>query len=44
MPPVKKTAAKPAAKPVDKKTNEISVSGNKKIKSLEKEFDNQWQD
>lgn len=62
MPPVKKTAAKPAgkkattttkktatkaaakptAKPVEKKTNEISVSGNKKIGTLQKEFNKKF--
>lgn len=52
MPPVKKTAAKPAAKktttakpvakPVEKKATEISVTGNKKIGTLQKEFNKKF--
>ena len=37
-PSAKKVAAKPAAKPEVKKATEISVSGNKKIGTLQKEF------
>jgi len=47
--PAKKTAAKPAAKPVAKKaapaktaTTEISVTGNKKIGTLQKEFNKKF--
>lgn len=36
---VKKTGTKSVTKPTVKTVTEISVSGNKKIKSLEKEFD-----
>jgi DNA polymerase sigma len=35
-------AAKPAAKPVEKKATEISVSGNKKIGTLQKEFNKKF--
>lgn len=37
-----KPAAKPSAKPVDKKITEISVSGNKKIGTLQKEFNKKF--
>lgn len=37
-----KPAAKPAAKPVVKKATEISVSGNKKIGTLQKEFNKKF--
>ena len=37
-----KPAAKPSAKPVDKKKTEISVSGNKKIGTLQKEFNKKF--
>lgn len=38
----KKTTAKSAAKPVVKKATEISVSGNKKIETLKKEFNKKF--
>lgn len=38
----KTTAAKPAAKPAEKKATEISVSGNKKIDTLRKEFNKKF--
>ena len=38
----KTTAAKPAAKPAEKKAPEISVSGNKKIDTLRKEFNKKF--
>lgn len=37
-----KPAAKPAAKPVEKKSTEISVRGNKKIVTLQKEFNKKF--
>ena len=37
-----KPSAKPAAKPVVKKATEISVSGNKKIGTLQKEFNKKF--
>ena len=37
-----KPAAKPVAKPAAKKTTEISVSGNKKIGTLQKEFNKKF--
>lgn len=41
-PAAKKVAAKPAAKPEVKKATEISVSGNKKIGTLQKEFNKKF--
>lgn len=41
-PAAKKTTAKAAAKPDVKKANEISVSGNKKISTLQKEFNKKF--
>lgn len=41
-PAAKKTTAKPAAKPVEKKSIEISVRGNKKIGTLQKEFNKKF--
>ena len=41
-PAVKKTTTKPATKPVATKTTEISVSGNKKIETLMKEFNKKF--
>lgn len=41
-PAAKKMAAKPAAKPEVKKATEISVSGNKKIGTLQKEFNKKF--
>jgi hypothetical protein len=41
-PAAKKTTAKPAAKPDVKKATEISVSGNKKIATLQKEFNKKF--
>ena len=41
-PAAKKVAAKPAAKPEVKKTTEISVTGNKKIDTLRKEFNKKF--
>jgi hypothetical protein len=41
-PAAKKVAAKPAAKPEVKKATEISVSGNKKIDTLQKEFNKKF--
>ena len=41
-PSAKKVAAKPAAKPEVKKATEISVSGNKKIGTLQKEFNKKF--
>lgn len=38
----KTTAAKPAAKPEVKKATEISVTGNKKIETLKKEFNKKF--
>ena len=41
-PVAKKVTAKPAAKPEVKKATEISVSGNKKIGTLQKEFNKKF--
>lgn len=41
-PAAKKVSTKPAAKPVVKKATEISVSGNKKIGTLQKEFNKKF--
>ena len=41
-PAAKKVTAKPAAKPEVKKATEISVSGNKKIGTLQKEFNKKF--
>lgn len=41
-PAAKTTAAKPAAKPEVKKATEISVTGNKKIGTLQKEFNKKF--
>ena len=41
-PAAKKTTAKPAAKAEVKKATEISVSGNKKIETLRKEFNKKF--
>jgi hypothetical protein len=41
-PAAKKVAAKPAAKPEVKKATEISVSGNKKIDTLQKEYNKKF--
>ena len=41
-PAAKKVAEKPAAKPEVKKATEISVSGNKKIGTLQKEFNKKF--
>lgn len=41
-PSAKKVSTKPAAKPVVKKATEISVSGNKKIGTLQKEFNKKF--
>ena len=41
-PAAKKVTAKPAAKPVVKKATEISVTGNKKIETLKKEFNKKF--
>lgn len=38
----KTTAAKPAAKPAEKKATEISVSGNKKVGTLRKDFNSKF--
>lgn len=41
-PAAKKTTVKPAAKPAAKTTTELSVSGNKKIITLQKEFNKKF--
>lgn len=41
-PAAKKVTAKPAAKPEVKKATEISVTGNKKIETLKKEFNKKF--